>query len=306
MLIATPTERSIYVGRFAPSPTGELHQGSLLAAVVSYLEAKQQSGKWLVRMEDLDPPREQAGAASAILRSLEAHGLNWDGSVLFQSSRAAAYAETLHWLDQQHLTFACTCTRQRMIDLHGVYDGHCRFQPPTDQSQAAAIRLKINSNRIEYNDLYQGFQHQELQRDLGDFILRRKDGLIAYQLAVVVDDIFQGITHVVRGSDLIDSTPRQLFIFDTLKAARPTYAHVPIIVDHDGQKLSKQTFAEPLNDKHSKANSMGVLQRLKMNPPDDLAANHNDDILSWAIEHWRRDYMPNQLRFKHNGNSDRK
>ena len=187
-----------------------------------------------------------------------------------------------------------------MIDLQGVYDGHCRNQLPTNPSQASAIRLKVNSNIIEHTDLYQGFQQQELQRNLGDFIIRRRDGLCAYQLAVVVDDIFQGITHVVRGSDLLDSTPRQLFIFDTLNAPRPSYAHVPIIVGHDGQKLSKQNLAEPLNDKLSAANLMGVLRLLQMNPPEDLAANHNDDILNWAIQHWRSDYIPNQLKFKQN------
>ncbi len=198
-----------YVGRFAPSPTGELHQGSLLTAVASYLDARQAQGHWLVRMEDLDPPREQAGAADAILRSLEAHGLHWDQSVIYQSQRQAAYQERLLSLQGQQLCYPCSCNRQRLKTLK-AYDRHCLTHTPAGDA-ANAVRVRVETAAaIRFDDVFQGRQSQRLEQEVGDFVIRRKDQLFAYQLAVVADDIDQGITHVIRGIDLMESTARQI------------------------------------------------------------------------------------------------
>jgi glutamyl-Q tRNA(Asp) synthetase len=239
----------MYVGRFAPSPTGPLHFGSLVAALASYMEARSAKGKWLLRMEDLDKPREQPGAADAILRALDAFGLHWDGAVEYQSRRAALYQAALDRL--KAYTYPCGCTRREMadsslaIDGGRVYGGECR-RGLSGGKAARAIRIRAQS-RIEFVDRIQGAQAQDLEKDIGDFVLWRADGQFAYQLAVVVDDAAQGITDVVRGADLLDSTARQIYLQQRLGYATPRYLHVPVALNPAGDKLSKQTGAPALD-----------------------------------------------------------
>ncbi len=292
----------IYIGRFAPSPTGELHQGSLLTAVASFLDAHLHKGKWFVRMEDLDPPREQPGAADNILRCLEAHGLLWDDAVIYQSQRSDFYEHALSELQHAGIIYPCNCTRQRLKG-HPIYDGHCRHLPP--QQKPYALRITTppeNQNDTCFTDLIQGPQSQNLSRDVGDFVVQRKDSLYAYQLAVVVDDIEQRITHVVRGCDLLDSTPRQLYLFDMLGAPPPAFGHLPIITNELGQKLSKQTFAKPLDPRYASHNLFQALQQLRQSPPQTLAQENIDTQLSWALKNWSRDNIPKVQQLPTKGN----
>ncbi len=291
-----------YVGRFAPSPTGPLHFGSLVSALASYLDARHQSGIWLVRMENIDPPREQAGAQDAILRSLEDHALHWDGQVLFQSERLAAYAQTLAQLQQAQLVYPCRCRRKDIQAMGGVYDGRCRLNKvSTDKPHA--LRLKLYElppggpelpDQLAFEDLIQGPQQQDLRRQAGDQIVLRKDGLFAYQLAVVVDDIAQGITCVLRGSDLLEVTARQIRLFQLLGARVPAFGHVPVAVNPLGQKLSKQTHAPPLNRDRAGANLWRALDFLGQQPPPELQAAAPDELLTWGLAHWRRERIPGQ------------
>jgi glutamyl-Q tRNA(Asp) synthetase len=263
----------MYVGRFAPSPTGPLHFGSLVAALASYMEARSVQGKWLVRMEDLDRPREQPGAADAILRTLEALGLHWDGEVEYQSRRTAHYSAAMNRL-RGH-TYACGCTRSEMadsalaIDGARVYPGICRpgMQPG---KTARSVRIRAQGE-IRFADRVQGPQSQRLERDVGDFVLQRADGQFAYQLAVVVDDAEQGVTDVVRGADLLDSTARQIHLQRLLGYATPRYLHVPAVVNAAGEKLSKQTGAEPLDLTHSRAALRKAFSFLGQPATEDLA-----------------------------------
>lgn len=240
-----------YVGRFAPTPSGPLHFGSLVAAMASWLDARNAAGTWLVRIEDLDTPRNVPGAAEDILRSLLAFGMEADGEIVWQSRRLAFYDEALATLALASLTFFCTCTRKEIADsqLPGaksalIYPGTCRTRPGQDQG---ALRIAVPAGEICFVDRCHGRQCQDLAIDVGDFVLRRADGIITYQLAVVVDDAAQGITHVVRGADLIDSTPRQIFLQRALGLATPDYLHVPVVVNGRGEKLSKQTGAVALD-----------------------------------------------------------
>jgi glutamyl-Q tRNA(Asp) synthetase len=240
-----------YRGRFAPSPTGPLHFGSLVAATASFLQARAQKGEWLVRMEDLDPPREMKGAADEILRTLERFGLQWDGAVMYQSARGEAYRDAIEHLRQRGATYPCACSRKEIADssLSGidgpVYPGTCRDGLASGR-QARATRVRTDGVRISFEDRWQGRIECDLEREIGDFVAHRADGLVAYQLAVVVDDAAQGITEVVRGSDLLWSTPRQLHLQRLLNLHSPTYAHVPSVVNARGEKLSKQTGATAL------------------------------------------------------------
>lgn len=278
-------------GRFAPSPTGPLHLGSLLAAVGSYLAARAAGGRWLVRIEDIDPPRVVPGAADAILRSLEAHGLRWDGQVLWQSRRTAAHHAALDRLREAGLLYPCACTRRELAAVARagvdgpVYPGTCRAGLPPGRS-ARAWRLRVADTRIEFRDAIQGTQAQHPARAVGDFVLQRADGLIAYQLAVVVDDAFQGVTQVVRGIDLLGSTARQIYLQQCLDLPRPDYAHLPLLVDRQGMKLGKQTGAHPLDDRHAGANLRQVLTALQLPPPDDLLGAPPAELLRWATAHW--------------------
>ena len=272
-----------YIGRFAPSPTGPLHFGSLVAALASYLDARSNQGQWLVRIEDLDPPREQPGATQQILHALEAHQLHWDGAVIYQSDRLEAYQAALQQLTADGQTFPCNCSRQQLQD-HPTYPGHCRDHEPT--TPPFAIRLKICEQDIAWQDGCQGSQHWPLAEKVGDFVIKRKDGLFAYQLAVAVDDAWQQISHVVRGIDLLDSTPRQRFIQQQLGSPSPEYAHIPVIVNDAGDKLSKQTHAPALDLDTPSRNLFMALQALQQTPPAELEQQSPAEILAWGVDHW--------------------
>lgn len=273
-----------YRGRFAPSPTGPLHAGSVLAALASYLDARARKGRWLVRMEDLDPPRESQEAADSILRTLEALGLTWDESVVYQSQRGAAYAEALAQLDARALLYACNCSRQKLAGLN-VYPGWCR-EHHIVRGSATALRCTVPETELGFDDRLQGRYAQQLARDVGDFVVHRRDGLFAYQLAVVVDDAWQGITDVVRGIDLLDSTPRQIFLQQQLGYATPRYAHVPVVVNAEGQKLGKQQFAAAIDPARPGPVLFKTLERLRQQPDPALARAAPSEILDWAVAHW--------------------
>lgn len=298
-----------YRGRFAPSPTGPLHFGSLVAALASYLDARAQDGQWLLRMEDIDPPREMPGAADAIIASLERHGLLWDGDILFQSRRTEAYADALGTLDAAGLLYPCYCSRKTVSAAGGIYPGTCRPRGAVPSALASAahaarpsaLRLRTEalpypwrdaSTTVGFQDLVLGPQQQNLPRDVGDFIVRRKDGLIAYQLAVVVDDIAQGISHVIRGSDLLESTAAQIFLFHLLRAPSPKYGHLPLALNEKGQKLSKQQGAVPIDDTQAAHNLVWALAFLGHGVPAELRKAPCDELLGWAISQWRRENIP--------------
>lgn len=285
-----PGSASDYRGRFAPSPTGPLHLGSLIAALASYLDAKHQQGRWLLRMEDLDPPREEPGAADRILQSLQDHGLLWDEKVLWQSRRADAYHSALNQLSSDGQLFRCDCTRA-MLGPGGACHGHCLPR----QEQVAnhhALRVAVPANTHEgFTDQIQGAISADLGTSLPDFVLLRKDGLFAYQLAVVVDDAFQGITHIVRGSDLLDSTARQIFLQQQLGASTPRYCHIPVITNESGQKFSKQNHAPPLKSDNAPSSLRLALEFLRQAPPPP-AATAAPDILAFAISSWDPGAIP--------------
>ena len=284
-------EHSSYRGRFAPSPSGSLHFGSLIAAVSSYLEAKKHRGAWLLRMEDLDTPRTVPGAADDILRTLEAYGLHWDEAVLYQSQRTTAYAEALHDLQHSDMAYPCTCSRKEIADsaLHGIeghiYPGTCR-NGIAEGKQARAWRVRTSTQAITFEDALQSRITQHLENEIGDFVVKRADGVFAYQLAVVVDDAFQGITHVVRGADLLTSTPRQLWLQGLFNLPTPHYMHLPVAVNGLGEKLSKQTSAAPVDSKNPVAMLWQILDFLRQHPPQFLQNERLDTIWRWAIENW--------------------
>ncbi len=280
-----------YRGRFAPSPTGPLHFGSLVAAVGSYLDAKHHHGTWLVRMEDLDTPRCVAGAAENILRTLDAFGLHSDEPVLYQSLRTADYEEALRKLQSIGAAYPCSCTRKEIADsaLNGiegpVYPGTCRNGVPAGR-EGRAWRVRTNNNPVEFDDALQGRITQRPESEIGDFVVKRADGLFAYQLAVVVDDAFQGITHIVRGSDLLDSTPRQIYLQHLLGLRIPQYLHLPVAVNASGEKLSKQTLAAPVDETHPASTLLRVLNFLQQQFPQTLAGSNVKTVLEWAIQNW--------------------
>lgn len=283
-----------YIGRYAPSPSGPLHFGSLVAAVGSYLDARAHGGRWLLRMEDLDPPREIPGAAAGILKTLEAFGFEWDGEVLYQSRRQAAYTEATDALLKSGAAFLCTCSRKEIADssVHGlegpIYPGTCRQGLPPGR-EARALRLRAPDEVISFEDALQGHVNQNLARDIGDFIIRRADGVHAYQLAVVADDAFQGVSHVVRGADLLLSTPRQLLLQRLLSLSRPGYMHLPVAMNQNGEKLSKQTHARPVSDANPGASLWEALTFLRQDPPEALQGSSIKEMWSWAVPHWRHE-----------------
>ncbi|MFZ5653700.1 MAG: tRNA glutamyl-Q(34) synthetase GluQRS [Pseudomonadota bacterium] len=280
-----------YIGRFAPSPTGPLHLGSLTTAVASYLDARAHRGRWLLRIEDIDPPREVPGAADLIARQLEAHGLHWDGPILYQSRRLALYEDALTRLADRGLLYPCTCSRQRLHRLGGRYDGLCRARGAllaAAPGQPGALRVCVAAAPlIEYRDFLRGAERIDLG-ETGDFIVRRRDGLIAYQLAVAVDDAAQGITHVLRGADLAESTPRQIFLLRALQRPIPSYGHAPLVCDTRGRKLSKQNRAPALRDQDASANLFWALRWLGLEPDTGLAGATPLELLEWGVRHWSR------------------
>jgi glutamyl-Q tRNA(Asp) synthetase len=333
---------SQYRGRFAPSPTGPLHFGSLVAAVGSYLDARHHHGTWLVRIEDLDAPRCVAGAADDILRTLEAFGLHWDGEIIHQSQRTAAYDEALHSLQSLAAVYPCCCTRKEIADsaLHGidgpVYPGTCRNGIPMGrEGRAWRVRTdlflrhprrgeersegttgmgaeqqgliastptltlplqgggnQIPDDSVEFDDELQGRITQHLESEIGDFVVKRADGLYAYQLAVVVDDAFQDITHIVRGCDLLASTPRQIHLQRLLGLPTPAYMHLPVAVNAQGEKLSKQTLALAITTDDVVATLISALDFLHQQPPAELQQGSVEEVLGWAIKNWQ----PEQLK----------
>lgn len=281
-----------YRGRFAPSPTGPLHFGSLVAAVGSYLDAKHHHGTWLVRMEDLDLPRCVAGAVDDILRTLEAFGLHSDEPVIYQSQRTAAYDEALQRLKDIGAVYPCCCTRKEIADsaLHGidglVYPGTCRSGIPEGR-EGRAWRVRTDNEPVGFVDELQGHITQHLEREIGDFVVKRADGLYAYQLAVVVDDAYQNITHVVRGADLLDSTPRQIHLQRLLGFPTPAYMHLPIAVNAQGEKLSKQTLAPAITTDDVIATLISTLEFLSQHPPAELRQGSVEEVWEWAIKNWQ-------------------
>ncbi|HSG88693.1 MAG TPA: tRNA glutamyl-Q(34) synthetase GluQRS [Pseudomonadales bacterium] len=260
----TAARGDAYVGRFAPSPSGPLHLGSLFAAVVGWLDARAVDGRWLLRIEDIDPPREIPGSADAILEALERHGLEWDGPVLRQRDRDAAYREALARLDAAGRLFECTCSRRELRAGGGVYPGTCRRRARRP-GRPAALRVRVDDAPIAFRDRACGAQQWNLAEDGGDFVVRRKDGLWAYQLAVVVDDGWQGITDVVRGVDLLDSTPRQIHLQRLLGLPTPRYLHFPVLRRAgEGSKLSKQAGAAAIDPAQAPRNLARVLAWLDL------------------------------------------
>lgn len=300
----TPRTRSPPVrGRFAPSPTGPLHFGSLVAAVASFLDARSRGGEWLVRIEDLDRPREMPGAADGILRTLEACALHWDGTVVYQSRREALYGAALDRLQRAGLLYACGCTRREVADsaLSGiegpVYPGTCRAGLAPGRT-ARAWRVRASAEAIEFTDELQGPQRQSIEQEVGDFVLKRADGCYAYQLAVVVDDAEQRMTRIVRGADLLHSTARQIHLQRALGLDTPAYMHVPVAINAAGEKLSKQTFARPVDAAAIGATLVAVLDFLGQRPPALLRNAGAEEIMRWAIAHWSQAAMPSkQVRF---------
>ena len=280
-----------YVGRFAPSPTGMLHMGSLVAALGSYLDARHHNGQWLLRIEDLDPPRTQQGAAQRILADLAAHGLQWDGPVCWQSSRVAAYATAVDRLNRAGHTFYCVCSRSEVGP--GVYPGTCRAH--TQAIPNSAIRARVPAVRVECSDALYGDISADVASHPGDFIIRRRDGLFAYQLAVVVDDGAADVTDVVRGADLLDNTPRQVLLQQWLGLPTPRYLHLPLVLTAAGEKLSKQTFA-PALDGRPQDNLLAALKILGQTADPSLANRTCMELLESATRSWQRGSIPRMLR----------
>jgi glutamyl-Q tRNA(Asp) synthetase len=276
-----------YVGRFAPSPTGPLHFGSLVTAVASFLHARQAGGEWLVRIEDIDPPREAPGASASILRSLEDFALEWDRSVLYQSTRLTEYEAAAERLVTEGLAFRCRCSRAEIRASNDAaptrYPGTCRLKnlPARD----TAVRALVGADKVAFTDGLQGTVEVDLEATMGDFVIVRRDGLPAYHLAVVIDDAAQGVTTVVRGVDLLDSTPAHLHLQRLLGEPTPAYFHLPVVVNARGQKLSKQTGAAPLG-RAVEAVAAASLEALGLEVPADVAGAPPRELWEWASSRW--------------------
>lgn len=275
------------IGRFAPSPTGPLHIGSLYTALASYLDARSRQGQWLLRIDDLDTTRNVNGAVEQILKTLEAFGLTWDQSVFYQSQHLDDYHAVLDQLKHQQLLYPCTCSRKTLADsapASDTYPGFCRDKTFAETA-ANAIRIKTDQRTIAFQDYLQGLITQPLTSH-GDFILKRKDQIVAYQFAVVIDDYLQCVNHVVRGVDLLDVTPRQIYLQQVLGLNTPEYMHVPVLVDSQGHKLSKQTLAQAVDANSPGRTIFKLLGLLKQNPPGELQNAPVNELLDWAQRSW--------------------
>lgn len=285
-----------YVGRFAPSPTGPLHFGSLVAAIGSFLDARSRAGRWLLRIEDIDSPRTVPGAADGILKTLERFGLAWDDAVVWQSARQHLYLDAFDRLKAAGHVFPCACTRREIADSAlardgaRIYPGTCRDGLPPGRT-AHAWRVRV-AGRIAFDDRIQGHQEEDLATEVGDFVVLRGDGQFAYQLAVVVDDAAAGVTDVVRGADLLGSTGRQIHLQHLLGHPTPTYAHLPVVVNAAGEKLSKQTLALPVDELGAGDGWFAALEFLGQDPPEALRGAGLTDVRQWAVEHWSTDIIP--------------
>lgn len=281
------------VGRFAPSPTGPLHFGSLVAAVASYCDVKSRNGQWLLRIEDVDQTRCLPNVSDDIISTLQRFGFEWDAEIIYQSQRTDLYAQALSQLHQQGLAYACTCSRKEIADsstLQGIegilYPGTCLVQP-IKPGMAAAWRIKTDSRTIQFHDRIQGAQQHQMRRDIGDFVIQRADGLFSYQLAVVVDDAMQGITHVVRGADLLHSTTRQIYLQQHLGHPTPVYAHIGLVRNAQGQKLSKQTLAAALPSDNLASTLRSAFDFLPQLPNPSPALQSIPALWQWAMESWQ-------------------
>jgi glutamyl-Q tRNA(Asp) synthetase len=289
-----PASTPVPCGRFAPSPTGELHLGSLLAATGSYLSALSQGGRWRVRMEDLDAAREVPGAATRILQTLERFGFQWEGPVECQSRRRDHYQDAMDELTRRGLVYPCSCSRSKLARLavttdgEPVYPGTCRYGM---EDAAATPAFRFNTGRaghpVGFYDRLQGWYEQDVAVESGDFIVKRRDGFHAYQLAVVVDDAAQGVTEVVRGCDLLDNTPRQILLQEALGLPRPDYAHLPLLVERDGTKLAKKARSIPVDAARAPALLHQTLRLLRQSPPDSLRSADLPSLWEWAIGNWK-------------------
>ena len=275
-----------YIGRFAPTPTGPLHFGSLVAALASYLDAKANHGTWLLRIEDLDPPREDPLASTLIPEQLKAHGLIWDGDIQYQSQHSKRYEQVLTHLTNLNLVFPCNCSRKNLANAHGLHHGNCQG----NITQPHALRFLVDNSTVSFFDPIYGHYEQALSQ-VGDQILKRKDLLYAYQLAVLVDDYDSAITHVVRGVDLLDNTPRQIHLLEKLGWPVPQYLHIPLITNESGQKLSKQNKAKALELHNPESNLVSALTFLNQILPPAEQQESLATILNWATEHWQ----PNRI-----------
>ena len=275
------------IGRFAPSPTGDLHFGSLVSAVGSYLEAKSTGGSWLLRIEDIDPPREIAGSAKRIINDLHRLGMVPDGPILYQSSRLGAYQQAVNRLLKQELAYPCACSRKD-LPTSGIYPGTCRNGLP-EGKQARSIRFRVGGQTCEFTDKLQGHISDSPAGISGDFIIQRADGLFAYQLAVVVDDDYQAVNQVVRGADLLDSTSRQICLQKALGFESPDYMHLPVAISTDGRKLGKRDQADPIKHQDPAYAVSQVLHFLGQKPPQGLSL---DSLWGWALEQWNSKLIP--------------
>lgn len=282
----------LYIGRFAPSPTGELHFGSLVAAVASFLDARANKGKWLLRIEDIDPPREQIGIKYHFPVVLKTFGLNWDDSPYFQSERLDGYCQALNYLQDKGYAYRCSCSRRQIKARNCLdgYDRYCLQQPPVIKSQCA-MRVKCQPQILSFKDRIQGLCEFSLQTK-DDFIIYRRDKLFAYQLAVVADDYLQGVTHVVRGSDLLNETPRQMYLQQLLGYPVPCYAHIPMAVNSQGLKLSKQNLAPPLDINKPEELLFNALKFLGQSPKPKWRDLDCESMIRLAVQCWDINKVP--------------
>ncbi|OEE99514.1 tRNA glutamyl-Q(34) synthetase GluQRS [Vibrio crassostreae 9ZC13] len=287
-----------YIGRFAPSPSGPLHFGSLVAALGSYFQAKSNQGKWLVRMEDLDPPREMAGAADLILKTLEAYHLFWDGEVVYQSQRHNLYQAQIDQWVADNQAYYCQCTRKQIKALGGFYNGHCRDVGLIDSGEQA-VRLCMDFPVESFDDVRHGTIQIPKALAAEDFIIKRRDGLFAYNLAVVLDDIDQGVTEVVRGADLIEPTGRQISLYKTLKQKTVSYLHLPLATDGLGNKLSKQNHATAIDLDNPKPTLLNAMRFLGFDIPTALYEASMDEVLLWGCQQWNVSQLPDSLQKEH-------
>jgi glutamyl-Q tRNA(Asp) synthetase len=285
-------EQPRYRGRFAPSPTGPLHFGSLVTALASWLEARTAGGDWLVRIEDLDPLREPPEATGQILHSLDCHGLFPDEPVCFQSKRHDAYQAAIQYLLAQGQAYRCRCSRKQLRAHGGYHPERCREGTPASGDTPYAVRFALRDEISHWRDQLLGPKQQQVRAEIDDPVLLRKEGFYAYQLAVVVDDIEQAISHVVRGSDLLEMTAQQQQIYHALGSGPPQWLHIPVILNDEGQKLSKQTHAASLDDNRPAANLVEALTALGQCPPPSLASSAVDEVLAWGRAHWQRHSIP--------------
>jgi len=292
------------IGRFAPSPTGPLHFGTLLAALGSYLAAKQSGGQWLMRVEDLDLPRVVAGSADRILLLLDQLGFEWDGPILYQSQRFERYREILDSLRSHGFLFDCSCSRKEILasaphpgEEGPIYPGTCRNGPLGTRPQHA-VRLRVNDQSVIFTDQVFGRQSQNLEKQVGDFVLHRSDGVFAYQLAVVVDDIDTGVSQVVRGADLLSSTARQIYLYQCLQSVVPEYLHLPLVFGDDGMKLSKRNGLNGMIDHNNGARMIWQgLDFLGQMPPVDLYGGSSAELLRWGVENFESHKIPTVSRY---------